>query len=228
MTGSMGKAPINNRVCNARRGGAALAFPPRGMPPCGLEGKAPQKARAPLAGMSAGAESSERATTARPWPHVSSTRTASDDERCWPLMPPTRQVWPGRRGPMTAVCWDPYVARAPTCYLHATHGPSVPSSASIRNPPFRKCEHRFRSSELEASRVRSLKCTNTETASTSLPEAPDGCVLRHFSRRLRIRRGTRGVRGSEAAKVAKHTSTAILNLRNPMLLARESPVLGLG
>eukprot|EP00969_Alexandrium_andersonii_P291731 12893747-Alexandrium_andersonii.AAC.1 len=46
-----------------------------------------------------------------------------------------------------------------------------------------------------ASRIRGLNCAGPGTTSTSVPEAPDGCVPSSFSRRFRVRRRKRGLEG---------------------------------
>eukprot|EP00969_Alexandrium_andersonii_P123811 5471725-Alexandrium_andersonii.AAC.1 len=47
---------------------------------------------------------------------------------------------------------------------------------------------------------RSWNCAGPGTASELVPEAPEGCALRHFSRRFRIRRRNGWSRGLEVAK----------------------------
>eukprot|EP00969_Alexandrium_andersonii_P372188 15481172-Alexandrium_andersonii.AAC.1 len=65
-------------------------------------------------------------------------------------------------------------------------------SAPIRNPPCVKCKI--------ASGVHTWSCAGPKTTSNLLPEAPEGCALRCFSRRSRICPRTRASRGSEGAK----------------------------
>eukprot|EP00969_Alexandrium_andersonii_P105206 4642213-Alexandrium_andersonii.AAC.1 len=61
----------------------------------------------------------------------------------------------------------------------SVQGPPGPQPARIRNPPCGKCKI--------ASGIRSSNCAGPGTASKRVPEAPEGCVLRHFLRRSRIR-----------------------------------------
>eukprot|EP00969_Alexandrium_andersonii_P136687 6047705-Alexandrium_andersonii.AAC.1 len=51
-----------------------------------------------------------------------------------------------------------------------------------------------------ASGVRSWNCAGQGAASKQVPEAPDGCALRHCSRGFRICQSKRGLRGSDVAK----------------------------
>eukprot|EP00969_Alexandrium_andersonii_P362321 15459465-Alexandrium_andersonii.AAC.1 len=54
-----------------------------------------------------------------------------------------------------------------------------------------------------ASGARTWSCAGPGKASKSVPRAPEGCFLRHFSRIFRTRRRRRGSRGVWSREIAK-------------------------
>eukprot|EP00969_Alexandrium_andersonii_P370833 15478166-Alexandrium_andersonii.AAC.1 len=85
--------------------------------------------------------------------------------------------------------WHPHIARSPKRHPQSAECSPMLQPSPIRNPP---CGTRN-----IASSVRIWKCAGPRTASELVPEAPEGCALRHFSRRLRHRQWKQGLTGSE-------------------------------
>eukprot|EP00969_Alexandrium_andersonii_P352049 15436809-Alexandrium_andersonii.AAC.1 len=75
------------------------------------------------------------------------------------------------------------MARCPKCNPQSAQCPSVLQSASTGSP---------RSKHPTSLQAFGLNCAGPRRASEWVPEAPEGCILRRFSRRFRIRARSHG------------------------------------